>query len=167
MAKVTGIGGLFWRARDHDALSRRYEHHLGLAEFWFQDAGPTVFSPFPETTDYFSSDRQFMINLRVDDLDAMVAKLASAGIAVERRAEWDTSETGRFARIHDPEGTPSSCGSRRQINPKTARNAGVTGAPAPLSVAPGEARRIFPQCRHVFFCAESPVLRRILTKKSN
>jgi len=106
MAKVTGIGGLFWRARDRDALSRWYEDHLGLTEFWFQDAGPTVFSPFPETTDYFSSDRQFMINLRVDDLDAMVAKLASAGIAVERRAEWDTPETGRFARVHDPEGTP-------------------------------------------------------------
>jgi predicted enzyme related to lactoylglutathione lyase len=45
-----------------------------------------------------------MINLRVDDLDALMAQLAAAGIAIETRAEWDTPETGRFARIADPEG---------------------------------------------------------------
>jgi predicted enzyme related to lactoylglutathione lyase len=45
-----------------------------------------------------------MINFRVDDLDALMAQLKAAGISVETRAEWDTPETGRFARIHDPEG---------------------------------------------------------------
>ena len=47
-----------------------------------------------------------MINLRVDDLDAMIAQLEAAGIAVETRDEWDEPDVGRFARIHDPEGNP-------------------------------------------------------------
>ncbi len=46
-----------------------------------------------------------MINFRVDDLDAMIRQLQSAGTAIETRAEWD-SEIGRFARLHDPEGNP-------------------------------------------------------------
>ena len=64
-----------------------------------------VFQPFPADTDYFGDANQaFMINLRVADLDALIAKLQAAGIAVETRPdEWD-SEIGRFARIHDPEG---------------------------------------------------------------
>ena len=106
MAKVTGIGGLFWRANDREALAKWYQDHLGLPEFWAQEAGFTVFSPFAADTNYFGRDRQFMINLRVDDLDAMMAKLAAAGIAIETRPEWDSPETGRFARIHDPEGMP-------------------------------------------------------------
>ncbi|MBN9334290.1 VOC family protein [Devosia sp.] len=85
MAKVLGVGGFFFRARDK--------------------AGLTVFAPFKETTDYFPADKQWMINFRVDDLDGMIAQLQAAGIAVETRPEeWDTPETGRFARIHDPEG---------------------------------------------------------------
>ena len=64
----------------------------------------TVFAPFRRQTDYFPPDKQWMINLRVDDLDAMMAQLKAAGIAIETRVEWDTPETGRFARIHDPEG---------------------------------------------------------------
>ena len=66
----------------------------------------TVFAPFSHDTDYFPADKQWMINLRVDDLDALIAALKAAGIAVETRAEWDTPETGRFARITDPEGNP-------------------------------------------------------------
>jgi predicted enzyme related to lactoylglutathione lyase len=105
MAKALGVGGFFFRARDKAGLAAWYERHLGVAELWNQEAGLTVFAPFKETTDYFPADKQWMINFRVDDLDGMIAQLQAAGIAVETRPEeWDTPETGRFARIHDPEG---------------------------------------------------------------
>lgn len=110
MTKVTGIGGFFFRARDPRALAAWYETHLGVndiaAAVWRQEAGTTVFAPFAYDTDYFGRpDQVWMINFRVDDLDAMMAKLKEAGIAVETRAEWD-SEIGRFCRVHDPEGNP-------------------------------------------------------------
>jgi predicted enzyme related to lactoylglutathione lyase len=110
MAKVTGIGGFFFRARDPKALAAWYETHLGIDDIartvWRQQAGPTVFTPFAENTDYFGrAGQQWLINFRVDDLDAIMADLKAAGIAVETRAEWD-SEAGRFCRIHDPEGNP-------------------------------------------------------------
>lgn len=114
---VLGIGGLFFRAQDPEALAAWYAEHLGVgAGFgpdgnktddpyqWQTAAGPVVFAPFKATTDYFAADKQFMLNLRVSELDALVAKLSGAGIHVERRAEWDAPETGRFARVHDPEG---------------------------------------------------------------
>ena len=105
MAKATGIGGIFFRARDTKALAAWYETHLGVTGFWEQAAGMTVFAPFAADTTYFPPDRQWMINFRVDDLDGLIAALKAAGIAVETRPdEWDTPETGRFARIHDPEG---------------------------------------------------------------
>lgn len=105
MAKATGIGGVFFRARDIKALAAWYETHLGVAGFWNQEAGLTIFSPFEQATTYFPADKQWMINFRVDDIDALIAQLKAAGIAVETRPnEWDTPETGRFARIVDPEG---------------------------------------------------------------
>lgn len=103
---VTGIGGVFFRARDPDGLAKWYQAHFGIGFPWEQQAGMTVFAPFKADTDYFPADRQWMINLRVDDLDALLAALAAAGIPSETRAEWDTPETGSFARIHDPEGNP-------------------------------------------------------------
>jgi len=110
MVKATGIGGFFFRARDPKTLFAWYEEHLGVSDFnkaiWMQEAGPTVFAPFAADTDYFGRmDQQFMVNFRVDDLDALMEQLATAGIAVETRPEWN-SEVGRFARIHDPEGNP-------------------------------------------------------------
>ena len=106
MEKVTGIGGIFFRSSDTDALSAWYQQHLGVDFIWQQEAGPTVFAPFARDTDYFGRpDQQWMINFRVVDLDAMIVQLKSAGIEVETREEWD-SEVGRFARIHDPEGNP-------------------------------------------------------------
>lgn len=105
---VTGIGGLFFRSRDPDARANWYQDHLGIdagqASVWNQQAGMTVFAPFAADTDYFAADQAFMLNLRVTDLEALAATLEAAGIAVERRPEWDTTEYGRFARIHDPEG---------------------------------------------------------------
>ena len=105
---VTGIGGLFFRAKDPKALSAWYKTHLGIGVephgIWHQSAGPTVFMPFPEGTDYFAADKQWMINLRVDDLAALIQTLRAAGIAIITKPEWDSKETGRFARVHDPEG---------------------------------------------------------------
>lgn len=109
MAEVTGIGGVFFRARDPEALKRWYADHLGImvnSPVWFQEAGPTVFAPFAADTDYFGrAEQQWMINLRVSNLEALLERLGAAGIEAERRAEWD-SEVGHFARIHDPEGNP-------------------------------------------------------------
>jgi predicted enzyme related to lactoylglutathione lyase len=109
MAGVTGIGGVFFRSRDPESLALWYARHLGIdltgSGVWMQQAGPTVFAPFPAASDYFEADRQWMINLRVDDLTALLGALGSAGIAAETRAEWD-GDYGRFARIHDPEGNP-------------------------------------------------------------
>ncbi len=106
---VLGIGGLFFRSRDPQARATWYREHLGLdagAEaVWQQEAGMTVFAPFAADSDYFPADQPFMLNLRVTDLDDLAERLEIAGIAVERRPEWDT-EYGRFVRIHDPEGLP-------------------------------------------------------------
>ena len=104
---ITGIGGLFFRAKDPGALSDWYKTHLGVevGGIWSQQAGPTLMVPFPDSTDYFPADRQWMINFRVESLDALVASLRAAGIEVVTKAEWDTPGTGRFARVHDPEGT--------------------------------------------------------------
>ena len=114
---VLGIGGIFFRAKDPDALSAWYRERLGVGAgcnstgegepsewFWMARGGPTVFAPFKADSDYFAADKAFMINLRVEGMDDLLATLAAAGIAIETRAEWDAPEIGRFARIHDPEG---------------------------------------------------------------
>ncbi len=105
---VTGIGGIFFRAQDPDALEAWYRTHFGITQpgeaVWEQQAGPTVFAPFAADTDYFPPGKQFMINLRVDDLDALLGALRSAGIEVTTDPSWDAPETGRFARVYDPEG---------------------------------------------------------------
>jgi catechol 2,3-dioxygenase-like lactoylglutathione lyase family enzyme len=107
---VTGIGGLFFRAHNPEALSAWYLTHLGVGGgewgLWNQQAGPTVFAPFPADSDYFSMQKQWMLNLRVEGLDALVASLTSAGIEVTLNPEWDQPGVGRFARIVDPEGNP-------------------------------------------------------------
>ncbi|MGI9604499.1 MAG: VOC family protein [Acidimicrobiales bacterium] len=112
MEKVLGIGGVFFRSQDPGGLAEWYLQHLGVALVpqdassapWMTEAGVTVFSPFPADTDYFRDDRQFMINFRVADLDAMTAQLAAAGIAVGDQVEMEG--IGAFAHMHDPEGNP-------------------------------------------------------------
>ena len=104
-----GIGGVFFRASDPEALQAWYRRHLGMGGDdapWVQQSGPTVFMPFPQDTDYFPAGKQWMLNLRVAQLDSLLSSLREAGIAVATNPEWDTPETGRFARIHDPEGNP-------------------------------------------------------------
>jgi predicted enzyme related to lactoylglutathione lyase len=111
--KVTGIGGIFFRARDPKVLAQWYRDHLGIAMTpqsatdspWNQEAGPTAFQPFPEKSGYFGDPaKQWMINFRVADLDKMAKQLEAAGIEV--KVDPATYPNGRFARIHDPEGNP-------------------------------------------------------------
>jgi len=102
---VTGIGGVFFRSNDPDALSAWYKTHLGVGGFdWRQAEGPTIVAPFPKSTDYFAAEKAWMLNLRVSELDALLEALAAAGIAIITKPDWDSPEMGRFARIHDPEG---------------------------------------------------------------
>ncbi|HEY1562357.1 MAG TPA: VOC family protein [Caulobacteraceae bacterium] len=107
---VSGIGGVFFRAKNPDALTRWYKMHFGVTmegyEPWKQEAGPTVFMPFAGDTDHWPDSKQWMINFRVSDLDALLAKLREAGMAVKTDPAWDSPEAGRFARIEDPEGNP-------------------------------------------------------------
>ena len=116
---VTGIGGVFFRAQDPDALNEWYRTHLhvgagcnadatGPVDEWSWTAlgGPTVFAPFKADTDYFPAEKQYMLNLRVTELDSLLAALRASAIAVETKVEWDSPEVGKFARIHDPEGNP-------------------------------------------------------------
>ena len=113
MERVTGIGGFFFRAEAPAALAAWYLENLGIdltpqsydTEPWQQEAGPTVFAPFGQATEYFGRPEQmWMINFRVNDLDAMAAQLRANGIEVEVEAE--TYPNGRFARLADPEGNP-------------------------------------------------------------
>lgn len=104
---VTGIGGFFFRAKDKEALADWYKTILGVGGpygMWETQAGTTVFQPFAHDTDYFPADKQYMLNLRVDDRDAMVADLTAKGIAVTTNPDWDSPGVGKFARLHDPEG---------------------------------------------------------------
>lgn len=109
--KVTGIGGLFFRAHDPDALAKWYDEHLGVlpvptsygGPVWQQEAGPTAFAPFPETTGYFGdASKMWMVNFRVGNLDKMVEQLRASGIAV--KVDPQKYPNGRFARLKDPEG---------------------------------------------------------------
>ena len=110
MSKITGIGGVFFRANDPIALKRWYTDVLGMditESVWQQAAGPTVFEPFAADSDYFSSDKQWMINLRVTDLEKFISQLKAKGVEVEVCEEWNSMpEVGKFARVHDPENNP-------------------------------------------------------------
>ena len=110
MEKVSGIGGVFFRAKDPAALAAWYETHLGInpapsdmeMQPWRTTEGVVVFAPFGAETDYFPADKQFMVNFRVADMDAMVAQLRAAGIEVFNETAMDG--LGKFAHLHDPEG---------------------------------------------------------------
>jgi glyoxylase I family protein len=97
------------RAHDPTALGHWYQQHLRVSltpssyqePAWRQEAGPIVFSPFPETSDYFGDPhKDWIVNFRVRDLDKMAAQLQAAGIAV--KIDPQSYPNGRFARLHDP-----------------------------------------------------------------
>jgi predicted enzyme related to lactoylglutathione lyase len=116
MKRVTGIGGIFFKSADAAKLQDWYRKHLGIAVtdwggavFNWREAedpeqkGLTVWSIFPSTTTYLDpSDKPFMINYRVENLDELLAQLRNEGIAVEDKIAEE--ENGRFAWIMDPEG---------------------------------------------------------------
>ncbi len=99
------------RSADPAALARWYTDRLGIDAMagdteavWWQDAGPTVWAPFPADTDYFGPSGQgWMINFRVDDLDAILDRLKSVGVEVDERVET-MDGIGRFGWATDPEG---------------------------------------------------------------
>ena len=109
MAKVTGVGGIFYKVEDAEATARWYKEVLGVGGQWgatfahSNDAGGyTMLTQFKATTEYFApSDKGFMINLRVDDLDGMVADLESKGVEILGRQD---EEYGKFAWILDCDG---------------------------------------------------------------
>jgi len=110
MAKAVGIGGVFLKVRDPEALARWYATHFGipaqeggtLAFDGPDSAGMTVFAHFPLESDYFGNGpQQAMINFRVDDLDGLLLQLAEAGVRIDPKRE--DSSYGRFAWIWDPE----------------------------------------------------------------
>ena len=110
MARTTGLGGIFYKVEDPARTQAWYRDNLGVGGEWgamfpFKADDPegfTLLSPFKASTDYMApSDRPFMINLRVDDLDGMVADLAGKGIEVLGRQDEDY---GRFAWILDCDG---------------------------------------------------------------
>ena len=116
MAKVTGIGGVFFKTKaDHKALASWYQEHLGIVLEDFggavlnwqldtsEDKGLTVWHVADRDSDWFSpSESTFMINYRVDDLEAMVEQLTAAGIDILKGPEYH--ENGAFAWLLDLEG---------------------------------------------------------------
>ena len=116
MARVTGIGGIFIKGHDRESLGAWYREHLGVpvqdwhgAQFFSRDdaspreQGYAVWSLFEADTDYFGPRPQpFMVNFRVDDLHALLAKLRAAGCVVDEKTHED--EFGRFGWVTDPEG---------------------------------------------------------------
>ncbi|MEQ1786796.1 MAG: VOC family protein [Acidimicrobiales bacterium] len=102
---ITGIGGVFFRARERDELSAWYRDVLGLptTDSATAQMGSTVWAAFPHDTDYFGASRQeYMVNYRVDDLEEALRRVRSAGATVA--PEIETDDYGRFAWAVDPEG---------------------------------------------------------------
>lgn len=115
MKKVTGIGGVFFKSKNPQTMNDWYAKNLGLptsdygTTFEWRDAdepskkGSTSWCAFPEDTSYFKpSHKSFMINYRVDDLEALLEELKKADVTiVDEVAEYDY---GKFVHILDPEG---------------------------------------------------------------
>ena len=126
MAKVIGFGGLFYKARDPQEMRAWYAQHLGMqideygmANFAEDEKRPgsTVWSLFAHDTKYFApSDKPFMLNFRVDDLDALLVNLRSSGAQVDARV--DNHAYGKFGWVMDPEGNRIELWQPPAIDPK-------------------------------------------------
>ena len=115
MKKVTGIGGVFFKCKDPKKVTEWYQKHLGLktnpygATFeWYEGAdstkkGQTQWTPFAENTKYFApSTKDFMINYRVENLEALVEELKKEGVTILDNIE--SYDYGKFVHILDAEG---------------------------------------------------------------
>lgn len=115
MKRVTGIGGIFFKCADPGKMKEWYKIHLGLdtndygATFEWRDAsdadkkGATQWSPFPDKTQYFApSSKDFMINYRVENIEALVEALQKEGVTVLDKIE--SYDYGKFVHILDMEG---------------------------------------------------------------
>jgi predicted enzyme related to lactoylglutathione lyase len=116
MKRVTGLGGVFFQADDPEKLYQWYEKHLGIQRephgqgammHWRENDNPerrgaTVWALFEKRTPYFEPSRApFMLNYRVDDLEALLEALRAEGVTIDKHED---SDYGRFAWIMDPEG---------------------------------------------------------------
>ena len=110
MGKITGLGGVFTKVGDPEKTRAWYQEMLGVGGEWGamfpfkndSEDGFALFSQFKDDSDYFGpSDKPFMVNLRVDDLDSVIADLEAKGIEILGRQDEDY---GRFAWIMDPDG---------------------------------------------------------------
>ena len=115
MKKVTGIGGIFFKCKDPNAINEWYKTHLGFdtspygTSFEWREIddstkkGLTQWNPFKETTKYFEpSTKEFMINYRVENLEALVEELRKENVTIVDKIE--TYDYGKFVHIMDPEG---------------------------------------------------------------
>ena len=115
MKKVTGIGGIFFKCKDPKKMNEWYKTHLGFettqygTNFEWREAadpakkGSTQWSPFAETTKYFEpSAKDFMINYRVENLEALVEQLKNEGVTIVDKIE--SFDYGKFVHIIDVEG---------------------------------------------------------------
>lgn len=111
--RVTGIGGVFFKSENPDSTKEWYKNHLGLpvddygCTFWWKDKQgndcSTQWSPFAKDTKYFEpSEKQFMMNFRVDNLEALLKILKEEGVTIV--GEMETYDYGRFGWILDPDG---------------------------------------------------------------
>lgn len=110
--RVTGIGGIFFKSENPKAIKEWYAKHLGVGEVfkWHEvdnvkpeQPAQTVWSPFKKDTDYFApSEKQFMLNYRVENLEELMKVLKSEG--VQQVGEIQSFSYGKFGWILDPEG---------------------------------------------------------------
>ena len=116
MKRVTGIGGIFFKCKDPQAMKQWYEEHLGIPQDpygytfkWYEQrdsdlVGRTVWSPFPASTDYFGDEgQQLMINYRVDDIERLVEQLRQEGVTIVDEIQ-DYEGIGKLVHILDGEG---------------------------------------------------------------
>lgn len=111
--RVTGLGGFFFKTKNPDEIKSWYKKHLGLpmdnygCSFWWKDlegnVAMTQWSPFKEDTDYFKpSEKQFMMNFRVENLMELLKVLKEEGVTIV--GEMEEYDYGKFGWILDPEG---------------------------------------------------------------
>jgi predicted enzyme related to lactoylglutathione lyase len=111
--RVTGIGGFFFKCENPNQIKDWYKNHLGIPTdqygwtFWWKDKDgndcSTQWSPFESKTTYFNpSEKKFMMNFRVDDLEALLVVLKEEGVTIV--GEMESYDYGKFSWILDPEG---------------------------------------------------------------